>query len=81
MTGVDRSQGRFSSTGCIFLLDFLFSYLEVLPWKGREQPQNWGPSRLSSGDSKSSMHHTEQQLVLVKHDWSLWSLVGTSLKH
>lgn len=27
------------------------------------------------------MHHAEQQLVLVKHDWSLWSLTGTSLKH
>lgn len=64
MTGLDRSQGRFSSTACIFfLLYFLFSYLEVLPWKGREQPQNWGGSRLCIGDSKSSVHHAEQQLV------------------
>lgn len=75
MTGVDRTRGSFSSTGCIFYSAFFSVYQEALLWKwvesgGKPFKETNTSSELCLRkfvrESRSSMCHTEQHLDLVK---------------
>lgn len=64
MTGLDRSQGRFSSTACIFFFTLLsFQLPRSFAVEGEGAASELGRLQVMYGDSKSSVHHAEQQLV------------------